>query len=103
MVPITLALAGTFFLSGVGVQHQALLRRRMRFGVLTTIDILSLTAGLVVAVLLAWRGAGWWALVWRQLIATAASTWASGGPAAGARWRPGAAPASARCSPSAVT
>jgi O-antigen/teichoic acid export membrane protein len=85
MIPITLTLAGTFFLSGLGVQHQALLRRRMRFGVLTTIDILSLTAGLVVAVLLAWRGAGWWALVWRQLIATAASTlgvwWAC-------RWRP---------------
>jgi len=85
MIPITLTLSGTFLLSGLGVQHQALLRRRMRFGVLTAIDILSLAAGLIVAVLLAWRGAGWWALVWRQLIATAAATagvwWAC-------RWRP---------------
>lgn len=85
MIPITLTLAGTFFLSGLGVQHQALLRRRMRFGVLTAIDIASLAAGLIVAVLLAWRGAGWWALVWRQLVATAAATagvwWAC-------RWRP---------------
>lgn len=85
MIPITLTLAGTFVLSGLGVQHQALLRRRMRFGVLTSIDILSLSAGLIVAVLLAWRGAGWWALVWRQLVATAAATagvwWAC-------RWRP---------------
>jgi O-antigen/teichoic acid export membrane protein len=85
MIPITLTLAGTFFLSGLGVQHQALLRRRMRFGVLTAIDILSLAGGLIVAVLLAWRGAGWWALVWRQLVATAAATagvwWAC-------RWRP---------------
>jgi O-antigen/teichoic acid export membrane protein len=85
LVPITLALAGTFFLSGLGVQHQALLRRRMRFGVLTAIDILSLAAGLLVAVVLAWRGAGWWALVYRQLVAAAAATlgvwWAC-------RWRP---------------
>ena len=86
LVPITLALAGTFLLSGLAVQHQALLRRQMRFGVLTAIDVLALVAGLATALIMAWRGAGWWALVFRQLAAAAVTTlglwWAC-------RWRPG--------------
>jgi O-antigen/teichoic acid export membrane protein len=57
----------------------------MRFGVLTAIDVLSLAAGLAAALILAWRGAGWWALVVRQIVAIGAATlgvwWAC-------RWRP---------------
>jgi PST family polysaccharide transporter len=60
---ITLALAGTFIFSGLTVQHQALLRRQMRFSVLAVIEIVSMCIGIIAAIVLAWYGAGYWALV----------------------------------------
>lgn len=60
---ITLVLAGTFLLSGLTIQHQALLRRRMRFGALAVIAIFSQVVSMGVGIVTAWLGWGYWALV----------------------------------------
>jgi PST family polysaccharide transporter len=60
---ITLVLAGTFIFSGLTVQHQALLRRQMRFSTLAMVEIGSMAAGITTGIILAWYGAGYWALV----------------------------------------
>jgi O-antigen/teichoic acid export membrane protein len=60
---ITLALAGTFIFSGLTVQHQALLRRQMRFFTLAVIEIGALIVGIITGITLAWYGNGYWALV----------------------------------------
>ncbi len=60
---ITLALAGTFIFSGLTVQHQALLRRQMRFLILATIEIGSIGIGIATGIVMAWYGVGYWALV----------------------------------------
>jgi len=60
---ITLVFAGTFLFSGLMVQHDALLQRQMRFVSLTVRDIAASVVGVAVAIVVAWRGAGYWALV----------------------------------------
>lgn len=60
---ITLALAGAFIFGGLTIQHQALLRRQMRFGTLALIEIVSMLIGIAAAIISAWYGAGYWALV----------------------------------------
>ena len=83
---ITLALAGAFIFGGLTIQHQALLRRNMRFGSLASISIISMVVGIVTAIIAAWYGAGYWALVIMQLsgaIAGAIAVWVVCG------WRPG--------------
>jgi len=82
---ITLALAAAFIFGGLAIQHQALLRRQMRFGTLAVIGIISMLAGIVAAIISAWYGAGYWALVIMQLagaIAGAIAVWVACG------WRP---------------
>jgi O-antigen/teichoic acid export membrane protein len=56
-----------FLFGGATVQHEALLRRQMRFSALALAEILALCASLVTAITLAWYGAGYWALVASQL------------------------------------
>ncbi len=60
---ITLTMAATFILSGLTVQHLALLRRQMRFGALVAIDVLTAVARAATTAS-GWRWAGWgyWAL-----------------------------------------
>lgn len=65
---ITMAFAVGFLFSGLVVQHEALLKRQMRFFPLAIAEIISMTSGIAVAILLAWRGAGYWALVANQLV-----------------------------------
>jgi O-antigen/teichoic acid export membrane protein len=75
---VTVALAGTFLLSGLTVQHQALLRRNMKFKQLAVIDILSLGAGAIAAVVMAWLGYSYWALVGMAVassLVNAAAAW----------------------------
>lgn len=67
LLSLTLVLSASTFLSALSVQHQALLRRDLRFGALAAIDTLSAVVASIVAVWLALRGAGAWALVARQL------------------------------------
>jgi PST family polysaccharide transporter len=83
---ITLCYAAGFIFGGLAAQHEALLRRQMRFGAMASLEILSLIAGLAAAIFLAWRGFGYWALVANQLVmggVYALGVWIVCG------WRPG--------------
>jgi len=64
---ITIALSIGFLFGGLTVQHEALLRRNMRFSVLAIAETLSLILGLLIGVSLAWKGTAYWALVCSQL------------------------------------
>jgi len=60
---ITLVVSLTFLIGGLRVQHDALLRRQMRFSSLAIRDVASYALAVPIAITLAWRGAGYWALV----------------------------------------
>ncbi|MDN5870836.1 MAG: lipopolysaccharide biosynthesis protein [Nitrococcus sp.] len=60
---IALSLAGTFIFGGLTIQHQALLRRQMRFTALAITSVASMASGIAAAVTAAVLGAGYWALV----------------------------------------
>ena len=82
---VTRWLALSFLMSGLTVQHWALLRRQMRFTATICVDIGGDMAGLVTAVILALSGAGYWALVAQRLVVPAVAligSWAL------CRWRP---------------
>jgi len=86
---ITIVSALAFVLGGSVVQHEALLRRQMRFARLATVDIGSMLVGFAAGILLAWRGAEYWALVLSQLVtafARVCGLWAC------LDWRPRLAP-----------
>jgi O-antigen/teichoic acid export membrane protein len=86
LVWITVGFAGNFVFSGAAIQHQALIRRQMRFGLFSAIQILSTSFGIVVGILLALWGYGFWALVWKELARSMLNTilaWAF------CPWRPG--------------
>ena len=53
----------TFVIGGLRVQHDALLRRQMRFKALAVRDVVACTLAVPFAIFLAWRGAGYWAIV----------------------------------------
>jgi O-antigen/teichoic acid export membrane protein len=74
LIWITVAFASNFIFAGISIQHHALIRRRMRFDHFVLIKILSLTFGFIVAIILAWLGYGYWALVWKELTRTFIST-----------------------------
>ncbi len=63
LVGITLVTSTTFLLGGMMAQHQALLRRQMRFGVMASIRLAAQVVSVVVGVAAAWLGYGYWALV----------------------------------------
>ncbi|MDD2336048.1 MAG: lipopolysaccharide biosynthesis protein [Geobacteraceae bacterium] len=63
LTTVTAALSASFFLSGMSIQHAALLRRHMRFGTLAFIQIVSQVITLAVTILLAYKGYRYWALV----------------------------------------
>jgi PST family polysaccharide transporter len=60
---ITIATAVTFIFGGLIVQHQALLRRQMRFKALASIEIASMSAGIIAAITIALFTHSYWALV----------------------------------------
>lgn len=63
LTAITLAYCAGFLFGGLTVQHEALLRRQMRFGALSVAEVVALLSSIAATVLLAWYGAGYWALV----------------------------------------
>lgn len=63
LVWITLALAGTMLFGGFTVQHQALLKRQMRFKALAVIEIASMAGGIATAIAMALSDFGYWSLV----------------------------------------
>jgi len=83
---ITLALAGGIIFGGLTVQHQALLRRQMRFGALAVIDIVSMSAGMLAGIIAALYGLRYWALVIMHIaqpITLVVTVWIT------CTWRPG--------------
>jgi O-antigen/teichoic acid export membrane protein len=85
LVGITLAMAGTFLLTGSTVQHMALLNRQMRFKAIAGVQIGSMVIGVAVGIIMAWLGFGYWSLVGYQLatpLAACVLAWSS------SRWRP---------------
>lgn len=63
LVPITLALSLSFIFSGLTIQHQALLRRAMRFKALAMIQVASFVLPYAIAIAVAWYYRTYWALV----------------------------------------
>jgi O-antigen/teichoic acid export membrane protein len=60
---ITLLLSATFIISGSTVQHQALLKRQMRFKALALIEVGSMAVGVLVGIIMALSGYRYWSLV----------------------------------------
>ena len=61
----------TFVVWGVSNQHLALLRRTMQFGTIARIQLSGTLVGIVVAILMAVCGYGYWALVLRPIASCA--------------------------------
>lgn len=86
LTPITQTLAGSFVFAGLGVQHQALLKRQMRFMALGIVDITAMATGVAAAIVAALYGAGCWSLVIMTIVTEAVvtlATWIA------CPWRPG--------------
>lgn len=87
LIVVTRWLSVGFLLSGLTVQHWALLRRQMRFSTAAAIDTSGDIAGFIVAIALAHFGAGYWALVAQRLtgpVLVLIGSWSL------CAWRPGA-------------
>jgi O-antigen/teichoic acid export membrane protein len=83
---ITLALAGSIIFSGLAVQHQALLRRQMRFGLVAVLETAGILVSFVSGIAAALSGWGYWSLVVVAVVREIAFTlgvWTL------CRWRPG--------------
>jgi O-antigen/teichoic acid export membrane protein len=83
---IALLLSLTFLFGGLRVQPDALLKRQMRFLALAIRDTACYAIAVPIAITLAWRGAGYWALVSMPLISNFTQmslSWVM------IRWRPG--------------
>jgi len=86
LTKVTVTLAGAFIFGGLTIQHQALLKRHMRFVRLGVIEVVGLLVGVATAIVAAWCGAGYWSLVFMQLAMAgtiAVGVWAASG------WHPG--------------
>jgi len=86
LIWITIVLAVGFVFGGLTVQHQALLRRQMRFKALAALEIISMLVGFVAGLVWAWYRRDYWSLVvlqQTQIITTAVGVWVMCG------WRPG--------------
>ena len=60
---VAIVLALSFMVDGLTVQHEALMRRQMRYRALAIAEVVSVAAGVAAAVILAWQGFSYWALV----------------------------------------
>ncbi len=86
LIGITAGYALTIFLTGLTIQHEAILMRQMRFTAVAIIEITAMTVGLCAAVVAAWYGAGYWALVINQMVLAVVAIiglWTA------CKWRPG--------------
>lgn len=86
LMAVTVVTAIGFVLGGLTVQHEALLRRQMRFFSLVSIVLIATVVGYVVGIFMAWRGFSYWSLVYSQLALLLTNTvgvWIV------CRWRPG--------------
>ncbi len=84
---VVLALSAVPLIDGLGMQHLAIMTRRMEFPRISAIDAVAMLAAFVAAVAVARRGGGYWALVAQEVVGAIVGTllaWAL------CRWRPGA-------------
>jgi PST family polysaccharide transporter len=65
---ITCILATNFVWGGLIVQHEALLARMLKLGHIAVVRVLSSIISVIVGVVLAWKGFGYWALVWKEVL-----------------------------------
>jgi PST family polysaccharide transporter len=86
LLPIALALATTFPLSALTIQHEALLNRQMRFTALAVIETVAIAVGIGVGIVMGVNGFGYWALVGMTLAMTLAKVVSL---ALTVRWVPG--------------
>ncbi|HXR17374.1 MAG TPA: lipopolysaccharide biosynthesis protein [Terriglobales bacterium] len=63
LVKITLLVSLTFLIGGLRVQPDAILKRQMRFSSIAIRDVAGYCLAVPLAIAMAWRGAGYWALV----------------------------------------
>jgi PST family polysaccharide transporter len=86
LTSITMVYAFGFLFGGLTVQHDAILHRHMRFAAQAACEIVALLLTIGVTIALAWRGAGYWALVAGHLTTSfvyMVGIWTV------CRWRPG--------------
>jgi len=86
LVAVTAVLGTGFVFHSAGVQHGALLERRLQFVTLSIIEIIALFTSVVVALAMALRGFGYWALVATTVLTplvSSACLWST------TRWIPG--------------
>jgi O-antigen/teichoic acid export membrane protein len=86
LLGITVASSVGFLFGGLSIQHEALLRRQMRFVILAAVGIISMIFGYIVGIITAWHGWKYWALISSQLAVAISNTgivWFV------CRWRPG--------------
>ena len=79
-------MALTIFLTGLSVIHLALLKRAMRFSVVSAIEMFARAISVMVSIGLGWAGWGYWALVAGAIalsVSTCLGAWIS------CRWTPG--------------
>lgn len=96
LTPIVPVLSGVFVLSGLSVQHSARLSREFRFKALGAIGISSQVISVAIAIIFAFLGAGFWAIVAQQIAFAAATVvgcvlvtrWWPGLPVRGTSIRP---------------
>jgi O-antigen/teichoic acid export membrane protein len=84
--PIVFALALVFVISGANTQFNAELTRSLRFTVLILSDLAGQAAGIVLAIVMALSGAGYWAIVAQQIFTALVIMVLNVGYC---RWRPG--------------
>lgn len=68
LVLITITLALNFVVSALYFQQHALMRRALMFQTLALIDIASNILSAALAIIVAYQGYGYWALVWRPVL-----------------------------------
>jgi len=71
---VTAALSLTFLIGGLSVQHDALLRRQMRFRAISMINIASMAAGIVAGIGAALAGLAYWSLVMSLIVTFSTKT-----------------------------
>lgn len=74
LVSVTMVLASMFVIRGVSVQHNAMLRRHMRFGAIGIVQVTATTIGVTAGILAADFGLGYWSLAIMHLTISLSST-----------------------------
>lgn len=86
LIGIMAGYALSILLTGLYIQHEAILMRQMRFALIAIVETTALLTGFGAAIVAAWNGAGYWALVLNQLVMTLVTLF---GIWIACRWRPG--------------